>query len=173
MLRALDRKVLRDLWRLKGQAIAIGAVMAAGVAMLLAYISTFDSLQLTQRTYYERYRFADVFASLKRAPLSLLDRLTDVPGVSLVETRVVADVILDIEGMQEPAIGRLVSAPVPRRAMLNDLFLRRSSTRASPSLTACSPTTRSGPSSTGGAARCASWASCSHRSTSIRFVPAR
>jgi putative ABC transport system permease protein len=125
MLRALDRKVLRDLWRLKGQAIAIGAVMAAGVAMLLAYISTFDSLQLTQRTYYERYRFADVFASLKRAPLSLLDRLADVPGVSLAETRVVADVILDIEGMQEPAIGRLVSAPVPRRAMLNDLFLRR------------------------------------------------
>jgi putative ABC transport system permease protein len=125
MLLALDRKLLRDLWRLKGQAIAIGAVMAAGVAMLLAYISTFDSLQLTQRAYYDRHRFADVFASLKRAPLSVRHRIEEIPGVSIVETRVVADVTLDVEGMQEPAVGRLVSVPVPRRAILNDLFLRR------------------------------------------------
>jgi putative ABC transport system permease protein len=125
VLPALDRKLLRDLWRLRGQAIAISAVMAAGVAMLLAYISTFESLQLTQRTYYGRYRFADVFASLKRAPLSLRSRIEEIPGVSLVETRVVADVTLDIAGMDEPAIGRLVSVPAPRRAILNDLFLRR------------------------------------------------
>jgi putative ABC transport system permease protein len=125
MVSALDRKLLRDLWRLKGQAVAIAAVMTAGIVMLLAYISTFASLQLTQRTYYERYRFADVFASLKRAPLSLRDRIAAIPGVSIVETRIVADVTLDIEGMQEPAIGRLVSVPVPRRPMLNDLFLRR------------------------------------------------
>jgi putative ABC transport system permease protein len=124
VLRAIDRKLLRDLWRLKGQVIAIAAVMAAGVAMLLAYISTFASLQLTQRTYYDRYRFADVFASLKRAPLSLRDRLAEVPGVAVVEARIVADVTLDIEGMREPAVGRLVSVPVPRRDMLNGLFLR-------------------------------------------------
>jgi putative ABC transport system permease protein len=125
VLRALDRKLLRDLWRLKGQAAAIAAVMAAGVAMLLAYIATFSSLQLTQQTYYERYRFADVFASLVRAPLSLRGRIAEIPGVAAVETRIVADVTLDIEGMAEPAIGRLISVPVPRRPMLNDLFLRR------------------------------------------------
>jgi putative ABC transport system permease protein len=125
VLRALDRKLVRDLWRLKGQALAIAAVMAAGVAMALAYISTFASLQLTQQTYYDRYRFADVFASLKRAPLSLGAVIAEIPGVSTVETRVVADVTLDVEGMVEPAIGRLVSVPVPRRPMLNDLFLRR------------------------------------------------
>ena len=125
MLRALDRKLLRDLWRLKGQAAAIAAVMAAGLAMLVAYIATFSSLQLTQQTYYERYRFADVFASLVRAPLSLRARIADIPGVAAVETRIVADVTLDVEGMVEPATGRLISIPVPRRPMLNDLFLRR------------------------------------------------
>ena len=124
VLRALDRKLLRDLWRLKGQAAAIAAVMAAGLAMLVAYIATFASLQLTLQTYYERYRFADVFASLVRAPLALRERIAEIPGVAAVETRIVADVTLDVEGMIEPATGRLISIPVPRRPMLNDLFLR-------------------------------------------------
>ncbi len=125
MVSALDRKLLRDLWHLKGQALAIASVMAAGVAMFITYLSTFDSLQLSQQTYYERNRFADVFAQLKRAPLSLRSAIADLPGVVAVEVRVVADVTLDVEGLREPALGRLVSVPVPRRPMLNDLFLRR------------------------------------------------
>ena len=65
---ALDRKLLRDLWLIKGQAIAIALVIGAGVGMYVLMLSTFDSLDLTRRTYYDRYRFGDVFASLKRAP---------------------------------------------------------------------------------------------------------
>jgi putative ABC transport system permease protein len=125
MLRALDRKLARDLWRQKTQALAIAAVMAAGVAMFIAYLSTFRSLEVTLARYYERHRMADVFASLKRAPASLAADLAGIPGVAQLETRVVAEVTLDLEGMDEPAIGRLVSVPVPRRAMLNDLFMRR------------------------------------------------
>ncbi len=125
MVRALDRKLLRDLWRLKGQAVAIGAVMAVGLAMFVAYFSTFTSLEATQLAYYERYRFADVFATVKRAPLSLRARIAEIPGVSQVELRVVADVTLDVEGLAEPATGRLISIPVPHRPALNDLFLRR------------------------------------------------
>ena len=64
---ALDRKLLRDVWTLKGQAFAISLVIGAGVAMFIMYLSTFHSLRLTQQTYYERYRFADVFAGLTRA----------------------------------------------------------------------------------------------------------
>jgi putative ABC transport system permease protein len=125
MVRALDRKLLRDLWRLKGQAVAIGAVMAAGLAMFVAYFSTFTSLQATQQAYYERYCFADVFASVTRAPLSLRSRMAEIPGIAQLELRVVADVTLDVEGLREPATGRLVSMPVPHRPMLNDVFLRR------------------------------------------------
>jgi putative ABC transport system permease protein len=125
VIHALDRKLLRDLWRLKGQAVAIGAVMAAGLTMFVAYFSTFISLQATQQAYYEQYRFADVFATVTRAPLSLRGRVAEIPGVSQVELRVVADVTLAIEGLSEPATARLVSVPVPRRPMLNDVFLRR------------------------------------------------
>ena len=122
---ALNRKLLRDLWQVKGQAIAISLVIAVGVVMLIMYVSAFDSLRLTQTAYYERQRFADVFASLKRAPARLHDQIADLPGVAQVETRVVVDVTLDVEGLREPATGRLISIPAERRSMLNDIVLRR------------------------------------------------
>jgi len=119
----IDRKLLRDLWQLKGQALAIGLVIAAGVAMFTMYFSTFESLDHTHRTYYDRFRFADVFASLKRAPLSTVSRIEALPGVARVEPRVVAQVTLDVAGMSEPAVGLLLSIPERRRAILNDLYL--------------------------------------------------
>ncbi len=122
---SLNRKLFRDLLHMKGQAIAIAVVVAAGVAMFVMYLSNFDSLRRTQRAYYERQRFADVFASLKRAPASLQDRLAAIPGVAAVETRVVATVTLDVPGLDEPAAARLVSVPGDRRPRLNDVFLRR------------------------------------------------
>ncbi len=121
----LDRKLLRDLWEMKGQALAIAAVVAAGVAMFVMYLSNFDSLQQTRAEYYETARFADVFASLKRAPTSVRSRIAAIPGVEQVMTRVVADVTLDVPGMDEPATGRLISLPEVGTPALNDLFLRR------------------------------------------------
>ena len=37
-MRPLDRKLLRDLWSLKGQALAISLVIGAGVAMFAQYL---------------------------------------------------------------------------------------------------------------------------------------
>jgi putative ABC transport system permease protein len=125
MIRPLDRKLLRDIWALKGQALAISLVIGAGVAMFIMYLSTFASLRLTQSTYYERYRFAQVFSGLTRAPLSLGDRIAEIPGVARVDVRVVVDVTLDVPDLTEPASGRLIGIPIPRAATLNDLFLRR------------------------------------------------
>ncbi len=122
---ALDRKLLRDLWQMKGQAVAIALVIGSGVAMFVMYHSAFDSLRRTQEAYYERHRFADVFASLKRAPQRLEARLSALPGVAAVATRVVADVTLDVPGLDEPATGRLISIPGRGRPALNDLSLRR------------------------------------------------
>jgi putative ABC transport system permease protein len=124
-LAPLDRKLLRDLWEMKGQALAIALVIASGVAMFVMYLSNFDSLRRTQSSYYERQRFAHVFASLTRAPQRLESRIAALPGVVVAETRVVADVVLDIPGMTEPATGRLVSVPSGSRPRLNDVFLRR------------------------------------------------
>ncbi len=121
---ALNRKLLRDLWHVRGQALAIAAVVGAGIAIFASMLSTLDSLDLTLRTYYERYRFADVFASLERAPLTVADEIAAMPGVARVETRVVADVTLDLPGLAEPAVGRVISLPDGGRPALCDVFLR-------------------------------------------------
>ena len=122
-LSALNRKLLRDLWLMKGQAFAIAMVVAAGVAMYVMYQSNFASLSETRRVYYERQRFADVFASLKRAPQRLAADIAAIPGVSAMETRVVSRVTLDLDQLDEPAGAQLVSIPVNRRPRVNDLYL--------------------------------------------------
>jgi putative ABC transport system permease protein len=124
-LSALNRKLLRDLWQMKAQALAIALVVASGVAMYVMYLSNFASLRETQTTYYERQRFADVFASLKRAPLRVAAEVAALAGVSAVEARVVADVTLDLPQISEPASGRLVSIPPDRRPQVNDVFVRQ------------------------------------------------
>lgn len=121
----LNKKMWRDLWRLKGQALAIGLVIMSGVATFIMFLSTLDSLQLTRATYYQDYRFAEVFSSLKRAPQSLRARIADIPGVDKVETRVVAFANLDVPGFGEPITGRLVSIPEGRESLLNMLYLRK------------------------------------------------
>ena len=123
-MQAINRKLIRDLWNIKGQVLAISLVIASAVCVYVMYLGAFDSLRLTQSAYYDQYRFADVFASLKRAPLYLEDRIRQIPGVADAELRVSASVTLDMEGMAEPAIARLVSIPARQRATLNDVFLR-------------------------------------------------
>jgi putative ABC transport system permease protein len=129
-MRALDRKLMRDLWRIKTQALAIAMVMASGVAILIMSFGAMNSLESTRAAYYERYRFADVFAQVKRAPEALAERIGRITGVKGAETRIVKDVTIDVAGMAEPAIGRLVSLPEHGRPALNDVSLRRGRTIA-------------------------------------------
>ncbi|HVT26800.1 MAG TPA: ABC transporter permease, partial [Lacipirellulaceae bacterium] len=125
MISALDRKLLRDLSQMKGQSIAIAIVIAAGVATFVNSRTILYSLELTRSTFYERYRFADVFARVKRAPDTVIESLYDIPGVTQVETRVVELVTLDVPGLEDPAVGQLISLPVTREPRLNQLYLRR------------------------------------------------
>jgi putative ABC transport system permease protein len=124
---ALNRKLLRDLWLMKGQATAIALVIGTGIAMYVSYQSNFHSLSTIRARYYAERRFADVFAHVNRAPHRIVDRVLAVSGVEDAEPRVVADVVLDVPGLEEPASGRLVSIPSEGRPRLNDLYLREGS----------------------------------------------
>ncbi|MCG8588016.1 MAG: ABC transporter permease [Proteobacteria bacterium] len=124
MISALDRKLLRDLWRLKGQVLSIALVIASGIALLVMSLSTHEALRETARTYYERYRFGHVFATVERAPLHLEARLGAIDGVQNVQTRISKQAVLDVEGFAEPLLGRLVSIPEGEQPVLNQLVLR-------------------------------------------------
>ena len=123
-MRALDHKLWRDLWKLRGQSIAITAVMASGVACFLMFLSTLDSLLLSRDRYYTEYRFAEIFVPLKRAPELVARRLAAIEGVDKVDTRVVAPLTIDIEGFHEPVIGTVISVPDNGEPLLNRLYLR-------------------------------------------------
>ncbi len=124
MIPALDRKLFRDLWRMRSMALAISVVVAAGIALLVASLTCFDTLERTRDSYYARAAFADVFASAKRVPRWVTPELARLPGVDRVATRVVAGVTLDVPGVSEPVNGRLISIPDRGRPALNDLTLR-------------------------------------------------
>ena len=120
----LNKKLLRDLVRLWAQALAIALVLACGVATLILAVGAYRSLAETRAAYYERYRFADIFMSLTRAPNNIAARINEIPGVAAVETRVVTQALLDIEDVSAPATGMILSLPDFREARLNRLFVR-------------------------------------------------
>ena len=124
-MRALDRKLLRDLWHLRGQALAIAAVIMGGVATLVMSLSTYDALVTTRDRFYAEGRFADVFANLKRAPEPVADRLRELPGVERLETRVVAGVKLEVAGFSDPITGLVVSVPDEGEPLLDAPYLKR------------------------------------------------
>ncbi len=124
-MKRLDRKLLRELWSLKGQAFAIALVMGSGVATLVMMLSTVTSLRDAQQDYYDSHRFAHVFTHLKRAPDALAARIGALPGVAQVQTRIVVDVTLDLPDVIVPASGRLISLDADPREGLNLLQLRR------------------------------------------------
>jgi len=124
MVKVLDRKLLRDLMRLKGQALTIALVVAVGVANYITLRSAWRALGDSKVAYYEKYRFADVFARLKRAPDSVADRLHEIPGVTSVYPRVVEEVLLPMGDMVTPAHGQIISLPAHGRSPLNDVYVK-------------------------------------------------
>ena len=123
-IRALDRKMLRDLVHIWAQALAIALVMAGGVATLVLAFGAQNSLEEIRATYYERHRFADVFAEVTRAPNFVRRQLLAIDGVAAVETRISRFALIDVEGMAEPASGRALSLPDYRQTRVNQLYMK-------------------------------------------------
>lgn len=123
-MRPLNKKLWRDVWRLRGQVLAIALVMASGIGLQVMGLTALEALQETARAYYERYRFAQVFAQVERAPLHLAARIAALPGVQNVETRIVRNAVMDIPGFDEPVTARLVSVPTFGPQRLNLLAIR-------------------------------------------------
>lgn len=124
MVKAIDRKLMRDLWSLKTQVVSIALVIACGIGGLIASFSTYHSLLYSREHYYDTARFPHVFAAAKRAPRSLDEKIRAIPGVSEVETRVVRDAQLSIPGIVPPMTARLIGFDFERPPGMNRLTLR-------------------------------------------------
>ncbi|MGE0734503.1 MAG: ABC transporter permease [Alphaproteobacteria bacterium] len=123
-MRALNRKLVRELGRMRGQTVTIAIVVACGVAALIAALGTYRTLIAARDEFYAQTHFAQLFATLKRAPESLVSRLVRIDGVAGLETRLVFNATLDIPGEPAPVVGRLISLPMVGVPSINRLTLR-------------------------------------------------
>ncbi|GGH33184.1 permease [Alsobacter metallidurans] len=121
----LDRKLLRDLWSLRAQVITIALLIGAGVTVLVGSVGTYTSLVANQDRFYDDARFAQVWAEVERAPRSVVPRLSEIPGVGVVEARVIRDVRLDWPQSALSVAGRIVALPSSGQTALNRLTLER------------------------------------------------
>lgn len=122
-VKPLDRKLLRDVWRMKWQIAAIALLIACGVSVAVMAFSVQEALVRAQRRYYEQTRFGDLFATTKRAPLALVDHLARIDGVVAVDARAVKAGLMEVPGLLRPASARLISLPDDDRRALNRLVV--------------------------------------------------
>lgn len=120
----LNRKLVRDLRRMWAQALAIALVIASGVATFVLASGAYQSLDATRSAYYERYRFADVFCGVRRAPKPILDQIAAIDGVAAVEGRISHLAVMDVEGLREPGSAMAISLPDASEPRLNLLHMR-------------------------------------------------
>jgi putative ABC transport system permease protein len=125
VMRPLDRKLLRDIWRMRMHAAGVVMVLGCGLAMFIMAVGMRESLARTRADYYAEQRMADLGVSLVRAPDRLAAALAAAPGVETVETRIAGYALLDLTRIEEPASARLVSLPSQGRPRINDLILTR------------------------------------------------
>lgn len=127
-MKAIDVKLWRDLTRLRAQVLTIAVVVAIGVAGFVGMFSVHASLQSSRDAFYRDNRLADVFAAVKRAPLSLRERLAAVDGVAEVKLEVLFDAQVDVAGVDAPVTGRFIGLDLARvhagRQGLNALTLK-------------------------------------------------
>ena len=123
-LHPLNKKLLRDVIHLRGQALAIALIVASGVGVLVMSLSAMQAITDTTEAYYERYRFATVFASAKRAPLALARQISAIDGVQAAMPRIVKFATVDVDGFAEPVMASIVSIPASGPPQINQLALR-------------------------------------------------
>ncbi len=108
---ALNRKLGRDIRGSVGVLATVVAIIAVGTGVFIGLGSAQRILEASQATYYSQYRFADFWVHVKKAPMTAVQRIGELPGVAAIESRVVFDVILDLPGVIQPLTGRLISMP--------------------------------------------------------------
>jgi len=122
-MKALDRKLLRDLRLMWSQALTIALVVASGIGGFITSLSAVDSLALARDEFYADARFADLFAAVKRAPNALASTLAAQPGVAEVQTTVEQMVRVELPGVSDPILGQLIGMDPQRPFSLNRVTL--------------------------------------------------
>lgn len=125
MVSVLWRKLLRDLWHMKGQCAAVAVLIALGVGTFVGAASTHRSLEYSRDTYYAKYGLAHVFAEVARAPATLAASIAEIPGVENVQLRLATSSLVKLPGFDDPVTARVVALPESGQPSQGRIHLRK------------------------------------------------
>lgn len=117
-----QKKLWRDLKDLKIQVLTLAILVICGVSVMVSSWSAYRSLADAGQKFYEKYNFADVFVEFERAPSDVMERVRTIQGIEMAEGRIVEDVLMDMPGQSEPAMGRFISWN--QGTLINKIYLR-------------------------------------------------
>lgn len=121
----LERKVLRDLKAHAGMLLAITSIIGVGVTCFVGLSTAYWNLSEAKEAFYWLCRMADFSIELKKVPLAELDRLERLPGVAEIRPRIQSFVTVDLDHVQEPLNGLVLSLPDRREPVIDDILLVR------------------------------------------------
>lgn len=124
-MKAINKKLFRDFWNLKIQALSIALIVIGGLSILLSSWSSYQSLKKARDDFYLNYSFAHIFSEFKRAPVGIIDELRKIPGIEIIDGRIVIEGIVNLADQDEPAVAKIISIPIGKQPNLNKLFLRK------------------------------------------------
>jgi len=120
----LARTARRDVGAAWAQWLAIGLVIALGVAFHGAAWQSYRNLDRSYSESYRRLDFEDWSVSVPDAPRRLVGRVRSLPGVASVEGRLEEDTVLHLPGRPVgKLVGRCLGIPAGRRPEVNNLQL--------------------------------------------------
>lgn len=123
----LNRKLRRELLSSKGVLIAIVAIITTGIAGFVAMTTSHANLVRAMESYYARKHMADFWVALKKLPLSEIEPLREIPGITDLQPRIRFPVTADLEGQTQPVSGIVLSLDVHNPRRINDIVLRHGS----------------------------------------------
>ena len=126
-MKSLDRKLLRDLVTTWGMLLAVASIIAIGIGSFIGMLSAARNLLEAKGQYYSTCRMADFWIDLKKAPVQEVERLARMRGISDIRPRIQFKVLCDLEGVDEPVGGIMISMPPDPAPVLNGLVMRSGS----------------------------------------------
>ena len=122
---ALNLKLMRDLWHMRGQALAIAVVLAAATATFVLSLGVHQSLIATRDAYYAQNHFGDIFADMTRAPRSIIARVSQIPGVQRAQGSIRQYATIEFPGRVVPVRALINSVDEQGRDRLDRVTLRK------------------------------------------------
>lgn len=126
-MNVLDIKLWRDMSRSKWMLLAIIAIVAVGVGCFNGMFSVYNNLYNARESYFSKCRMADFWIEVKKVPVIETKQIEKNDGISEIHSRITHEVTVDLDNVEIPISGKVVSLPANPTPIINNIILRRGS----------------------------------------------